>query len=203
MCHTPEPSQCDTKTFGSATEHKQKIWQNYSCCCHHCCHCYGHGHLENLKVSTKGWVEVQPTPPLCFWKPIIRSLVMITPTQFSHLWFKMACLSNNLSAWYKVQSVNILSSLAATVAFGSYHRLAQTYCIAVDTLPQLFSMEDMLQPSMSSFVLWESPHVFTIVTFGFTIENGGRCDRSLWSCGILLFADSSAHDSCLQTLSDA
>lgn len=171
------------------------MWQNCSCCCRHHCHCYSCGRLENLEVSTKGWVEVQPTTPLCFWKPIIRPLVMITPTQFSHLWFKMACLSKNLSAWYKVQSVNIfLSSLAATVAFRSYHRLAQTCCITVDTLPQPFiAFRFLICPLRKS----------TTVAFGFTIKNGGRCDGGLWSCGIVLSADSGTHDSCPQTLSDA
>lgn len=57
----------------------------------------------------------------------------------------MACLSNNLSAWYEVQSVNIfLSSLAATMAFESYHRLAQTCGVTVDTFPQPLSRRDML-----------------------------------------------------------
>lgn len=119
---TPKPSGQPQNT------HRRQTQQNCSCCCHRHCHCYGRGHLENLKVSTKRWAEVRPIPPpLCFWKPIIRPLVMIIPTQLSHLWFKTACLSNNLSAWYKVQSVIIfLSSLAATVAVGSHHRSAQT-----------------------------------------------------------------------------
>lgn len=117
---TPKPSGQPQNTY------RKQTWQNCSCCCHHCCHCCGYGHLENLKVSTKGWAEVQPTPPLCFWKPIIRPLVKITPTQFLHLWFKTACLSNNLSAWYKVQSINmLLSSLAATLTYGSYHRVCK------------------------------------------------------------------------------
>lgn len=145
------------KPFGQPQNtHRKQTRQNCPCCCHRRCHCCGYGHLENLKVSTKEWGEVWPTPPLCFWKPIIRPLVMITPTQFSRLWFIMACLSNNLSAWYKVQSVNILLSfLIATVAFGITIRSAETCCITVDILLQSFSRE--IIASISSFVFWESP----------------------------------------------
>lgn len=146
-CATPQSLLSVTPKSSSQPQntHRKQTQKNCSCCCHLCCYYYGHGHLENLEVSTKGWVEVWPTPPLCFWQPIIKPFVMIIPTQFSHLWFKMACLSNNLSAWYKVQSVNIfLSSLAATVGFESYHGSAQTCCITVDTLPQSSSREEML-----------------------------------------------------------
>lgn len=79
----PEPSRATPKSSRQPQNTPRKqTRQNSSCCCHLCCHYHGHGHLENLKVSTKGWVEAQPAPPLCFWQSIIKPVVMISPTQF-------------------------------------------------------------------------------------------------------------------------
>lgn len=42
----------------------------------------GRGHLENLKVSTKGWVEVWPAPPLCSDSPSLNHLYWLFQPSF-------------------------------------------------------------------------------------------------------------------------
>lgn len=188
---TPKPSGQPQNTHGKQTR------QNRSCCCHRRCHCCGYGHLENLKSQYKGWTEVRPTPPLCFWKPIIRTLVMIIPTQFSHLWFRMACLSNNLSAWYKVQSISILlSSLAATVAFGSRHKVCRNLvCNCRHAQPVFLKGANAVALSLLIYPLRKLTLVPNCSLGSFTIGDGSRCDRGVCSSG--------TRHSCLWTHRDA
>lgn len=130
---------------------------------------------------------------------------MITPTQFSHLWLRMACLSNNLSAWYKVQSINILlSSLAATVAFGSCHKACRNLlCNYRHAQPVFLKGANAVALSLLIYPLRKSTLVPNCSLGSFTPGDGSRCDRGVCSSGTVLRADSCTHHSCLWTHRDA
>lgn len=111
------------------------------------------------------------------------------------VWFRMACLSSNLSAWYKVQSVNILlSSLAANVASESSEVCRNLW----NNTPQSFSREEVVEPSVSSLVLWEGPQCVHNCRFSLTVEGGSSYTGVLCPRGPILFAGSYTLYSCVQ-----
>lgn len=166
---------------------RKQTRQNCACCCLCCCHRCGKGHLEVLKDGQR----LYPHPPsTLLLNAVIRPLMSRLLQPRFHVWFRMACLSSNLSAWYKVQSVNILlSSLAANVASESSEVCRNLW----NNTPQSFSREEVVEPSVSSLVLWEGPQCVHNCCFSLTVEGGSSYTGVLCPRGPILLLEATRY----------